>query len=127
MARTNNEIRKIFLRLNNQNKKPIEIANILGLARQTITNWKARIKNKPESQLLEIGNKGGKPSKLDIEALKVEFESNRFGLNREIAQKFGVSKSLIQYFRQRLGYTKKVANTTYKEADPELKKTLKKK
>jgi len=39
MARINNEARNIFIRLHQKGKKPIEIAEILGTTRQTITGW----------------------------------------------------------------------------------------
>jgi uncharacterized protein YjcR len=124
MSRASNETRKLFLKLHAKGQKPIQIANLLEVTRQTITAWIRKLKTQPEESLFIIRRSKGKPTKIDMIALKEEFENNKLSFNREIASKFNISKSMVQSLRAKMGYTRKVVRTTYKEASKELKKTL---
>lgn len=128
MSRASNEKRSIFLTLFREKQKPIRIATILGVTRQTITNWIRSIKKSGEGEIMInkralVTIKAG--SKFDLEALRIEFDNNPFGFNHEIGAKFGMSKTVVQRYRQKFGYSRKVAKKSYKEADPELKKNSK--
>ena len=123
MSRTSNDLRKVFLNLYKKGSKPIEIASILNVTRQTVTNWIRRIKLNSEENFFNIYKPKGRPLTINIDELKKEFEINRTAYNREIADKFNSNDSTIAYWRHKLGYSKKKARTTYKESNPELKKS----
>jgi transposase len=120
MSRTSNDLRKVFLNLYKKGSKPIEIANILNVTRQTVTNWIRRIKLNSEENFFDIYKPKGRPLTINIDELKKEFETNRTAYNREIADKFNSNDSTIAYWRHKLGYSKKKARTTYKESNPDI-------
>jgi transposase len=124
MARTNNDIRQVFLNLHKQKKKPIQIAVILNKTRQTITNWIRLLEGNGEERLFKKFKPVGIPTKLDLEELRKEFETNKTAFNREIAVKFNCSTRTIEKYRHRFGYTRKRGRTKYKEANLELKKSI---
>jgi transposase len=124
MSRTSNDLRKVFLNLYNKEIKPVEIANILNVTRQTITNWIRKIKSNNEEKLFDIYKPKGHPLTLNIDKLKQEFETNKTAYNREIAEKFNSNNSTIAYWRHKLGYTNKKGRATYRESNPELKKSI---
>jgi hypothetical protein len=156
MSRASNETRALFLKLHEKKYKPVAIAELLELSRQTITKWIRKIQlpstgesagmgsvmgsvsnaddasaarspsnEKSTHMLFVIYRSKGVTPRVSREVLQAEFEQNPFGLNREIGAKVGLSKSQVHRYRQKLGYTRKVARTTYHEGDDELKKTLK--
>ena len=121
MNRKNNSIREIFQRMHKMGKKVAEIAQILGVKRQTIHQWKKMGENQ---LLIEPSKNTIKP--LEIAKFQEYVDQNPFAFNKEIAPVFGVTKSTIQRWKKRLGFTRKKAKTSYKEADLELKKSSKK-
>jgi transposase len=122
MNRTSLDLRQVFLRLNEAKKPVVEIAAIIGVSRQTIYNWR---KIEKEKLLTEPSKTTVKPS-FDISELKDYIIANPFAFNKEIAVVFGKSKNTIQKWRSRMGFKRKKAKTSYKEADLELKKSFKK-
>lgn len=125
MSRINNELRKVFLRLYKQGKKPIEIANSIGVTRQTITNWIRLLPDNGENYFLTPRYNNPK-SRLDLDKLSLVFEQNPTMFNWEIAKQFNCTDNLIRYFRKKWGLTNKKGRTTYKESSEKLKKTSKK-
>lgn len=123
MNRTSNDLRKLFLRLKNQGKGIIEIANIVGVSRQTVNNWNKVIAEYGEERFLKEPSKSTRKPSIDLKLLKKYIEENPSAFNKEIAIVFNSSKNVIQKFRQRLGFNRKKFKTTYKESDPELKKS----
>jgi transposase len=119
MNRNNNQIREIFLRMQKAGKSVIEIAQTLGVKRQTIYNWKAL----KEEELLKEPSKTTRETKLDLVKFKEYLEKNPFAFHREVAEVFGMKKSAAHKWRKKLGLTRKKAKTTYKESDEELKKS----
>ncbi len=125
VSRINNELRKIFLRLYKQGRKPIEIANTIDVTRQTITNWIRMYNNKGEKYFLEL-RYNNPTSRIDFIELSRVFENNPTLFNREIAEMFNCSMQLIHKYRHMLNYTNKKGSAGYKESKPELKKNSKK-
>ena len=119
MNRKNNSVREIFLRMQESGKKVTDIAQTLGVTRQTIYDWKKLDENK---LFTEPPKNTSKPPP-QLEELRKYIEDNPFAFNKEIAPVFNKTKSTIQRWRQKLGFRRKKAKTTYKEANPELKKS----
>ena len=119
MNRKNNTIREIFQRMHKMGKKVAEIAQILGIKRQTIYAWK---KFSEASLMLESGKKT-RQTKLDLVKFQEYLEENPTKFNREIGEVFGIKKSAAHKWKKRLGFTRKKAKTSYKEADLALKKS----
>lgn len=124
MSRISNDKREIFLRLYKQDKKAVEISEIIGVTRRTIDYWINLVKQEGETRLFKIFKTVG-VLKIDLDELRKTFETNKFAFNREIAEQFHCSDSTIERYRHLLGYTNKTARITYKESRLELKKTLK--
>ena len=120
MNRKSRDLRRIYLRLKKQGKSVIEIAGILNVSRQTIYNWQKLT----EESIFKEPPKSTRSPSLNLNTLKEYIDNNPFLLNREIAEVFNCSKNTIQKWRQRLGFTRKKAKSKYKEANPELKKSL---
>ena len=119
MNRKNTSLREIFLRMLKAGKKVVEIAQTLGVSRQTIHSWKKL----DEIKLLTEPSKNTRKPPQKLEELREYITQNPFAFNREIAKALETNKSNIQRWRRRLGFKRKKAKTTYKEADPELKKS----
>jgi uncharacterized protein YjcR len=77
MSRTSNEKREIFLRLYKQDKKAIELSEILGVTRRTIDNWITIVKQQEEERLFKIF-KVSMPTKINLVLLRKAFETNKF-------------------------------------------------
>jgi transposase len=120
MNRTDNSTRKVFQRMNKIGSSAVEIAKAIGRSRQTVYNLK---KQNDDKLLIEPSKNTRKPT-FDVEALKKYFTDNNFAFNKEIGKVFGKGKSTIHRWRNKLGFKRKKAKTTYKESDDELKKTL---
>jgi hypothetical protein len=97
------------------------IAATTGVKIRNIYNWDKL----SEEELLVEPNKNTRKPTFDIEALKQYITENPFAFNKEISKVFGKHENTIQYWRSKLGFKRKKAKTTYREADDELKKTLK--
>jgi transposase len=124
MSRVSNELRNVFLRLHKQKQKPIEIAKTLNITRQTITNWIRLLKIQSEEYFLTIRTPSDSKTPIVNEVqLKELFSRYKTATNLQIAQMTDLSKTTIHKHRTRYGYTYKVASKTYKQSDPELKKT----
>ena len=126
MSRINNDKREIFVRLHLTGMKAIDIAFILGVTRRTVDNWITFLKSNPVDSLYIAKIRPSRPGKVNIEAVRQEFESNKFAFNSEIAEKFNCCNQYISRLRHKLGYTRKKARTVYKEANEELKKNSQK-
>lgn len=88
MNRTSNDLRKVFLRMHKMGKKVAEIAQILGVKRQTIHQWQKIGENQ---LLIEPSKNTRKP--LQIAKFQEYVDQNPFAFNKEIAPVFGVTKS----------------------------------
>jgi hypothetical protein len=121
MNKTDIELRKVYLRMKKLGSSAVSIAAATGVKIRNIYNWD---KLSDEELLVEPNKSANKPS-FDIEALKQYINDNPFAFNKEIGKVFGKHKNTIQYWRSKLGFKRKKAKTTYREADSELKKTLK--
>lgn len=122
MARSTNEIRSVFVRLHKQGKKPVEIANILGVTRQTITNWRSIIKDQGEESLLTDKYFKGNVKRVDeLTQIKI-FEEQKTATNEELSKILNVGVSTVQRYRNQQGYTYKKGTYTYKEANDKAKK-----
>ena len=100
-------------------KSVSEIAQTLGVKRQTVYNWQKL----DESNLLVEPSKNTRKPPPKLEEFKKYVEEHAFEFNKEIAPVFNTSKSSIQRWRQRLDFTRKKAKTSYKESDEDLKKS----
>lgn len=121
MNKTKIEYRKVFLRMCKLGKSAKEICEVIGVKIRTIYNWK----NITQEELLKEPNKSTRVPTFDINALKEYIEENPFAFNKEIAIVFGKDKNTIQSWRRKLGFKRKKAKTSYKEASEELKKNSK--
>jgi Transposase len=121
MNKTNIELRKVYLRMKKLGSSAVLIAAATGVKIRNVYNWDKL----SEEELLVEPNKNTRKPTFDIEALKQYITDNPFAFNKEIGKVFGKHKNTIQYWRSKLGFKRKKAKTTYREADSELKKTLK--
>ena len=121
MNRTDNQTRKVFLRMNKAGLSAVSIAAAIGRSIQTVYNLQKVEENK---LLLEPDKNTRKPT-FNLGDLKKHIEDNPFEFNKEVGLVFKKSKSTIQRWRSKLGFRRKKAKTTYKEANDELKKTSK--
>jgi transposase len=119
MNRTDNSTRKVFQRMSKMGSSAVEIAKAIGKTRQTVYN----LKKQDEDKLLIEPSKNTRKPTFDVEALKQHFTDNKFAFNKEIGKVFSKGKSTIHRWRNKLGFKRKKAKTTYKESDDELKKT----
>ncbi len=125
MRRINSELRKVFIRMNKTGRSAKEISETIGVKIRTIFNWKQIVsKQNGERLLLTEPPKNTRKPLLDLIKLKQHIIDNPFAFNKEIAVVFGVKKSTIHKWRHRLGFKRKKAKTTHREADQELKKTF---
>jgi hypothetical protein len=121
MNKTDIELRKVYLRMKKLGSSAVEIAAATGVKIRSVKDWG---KLTDEEILREPDKSTRKPS-FDVETLKQYINDNPFAFNKEIGEVFGKHKNTIQYWRSKLGFKRKKAKTTYREADQELKKTLK--
>jgi Transposase len=121
MNKTDIELRKVYLRMKKLGSSAVEIAAATGVKIRNVYNWDKL----SEEELLVEPNKSTRKPTFDIEALKQYITDNPFAFNIEIGKVFRKHKNTIQYWRSKLGFKRKKAKTTYREADDELKKTLK--
>jgi Transposase len=120
MYRTSNDLRQVFLRLKKQGKGLIEISDTIGVSRQSLWTWSKMT----DEELMKIGNKSTRQPSIDLENLQKYYLENPYKFDWEVGLVFGVAKSTIQKWREKLKITRKVTTKSYKEANPELKKTL---
>jgi hypothetical protein len=121
MSRKSNDLRKVFLTHKKTGMSDTKIATLLCVSRQTTFMWGKM----SDEELLRPAPKPSKRPSIDLEALKHYYIDNPFSFDWETGIAFGVAKQTIQKWRSYLKITRKVATTTYKDAIPELKKTLK--
>lgn len=121
MNKTDIELRKVYLRMKKLGSSAVEIAAATGVKIRSVKDWA----NLTEEEILREPNKSTRKPTFDIEALKKYITDNPFAFNKEIGKVFGKHQNTIQYWRSKLGFKRKKAKTTYREADDELKKTLK--
>ena len=105
--------------MNKAGLSAVSIAAAIGRSIQTVYNLQKVEENK---LLLELGKNTRKPT-FNLSDLKKYIEDNPFEFNKEVGLVFKKSKSTIQRWRSKLGFRRKKAKTTYKEANDELKKT----
>jgi transposase len=120
MNRADNQTRKVFQRMNKGGSSAVEIAKAIGKTRQTVYN----LRKLEDDKLLVETSKNTRIASFDVEALKQYITDNPFDFNKEVGIVFGKSKSTIDRWRHKLGFKRKKAKTTYREANQELKKTL---
>jgi transposase len=116
---TDNSTRLVFQRMNNSGYSAVDIAKAIGKTRQTVYNLR---KIKDDELLIKPDKNTRKPT-FDIDALKKHITDKPYDFNKEVGLVFGKSKSTIQRWRVKLGFSRKKARTTYKESDQDLKKT----
>ena len=125
MSRASNELRNVFFKLYKNGQKPKEIADIIGVTRQTVTNWIRKLKVSDEKTLLVI-KQNRNPPRFDLELFEKTCIERPFLLNRELGAIFGFNATTAGKYRKRLNFSRKKARTVYKESDPELKKNSRK-
>ena len=121
MNKSSKDLRQVFLRMNKAGLSAVAIAATIGTSRQTVYNWRNTLEDK---LLVDINYSTRKPS-IDLVEFKKYIEENPFVFNRELAAKFKRGIKTVHKWRHKLGFKRKKAKTTYKEANDELKKTLK--
>jgi len=104
-------------------KSVAEISKITEIKIRTVYNYLKNQKN-DENILFDPPKNTRKPS-LELDKLQKYIEENPFAFNKEVAKIFEKSAKTIQKWRKKLGFKRKKARKTYKEADPELKKNSK--
>ena len=119
MNKSSKDLRQVFLRMNKAGLSAVAIAATIGLSRQTVYNWRNTLEDK---LLVDISHSTRKPS-IDLVEFKKYIEDNPFVFNRELAAKFKRGIKTVHKWRHKLGFKRKKAKTTYKEANDELKKT----
>ena len=119
MYRTDNQTRKVFQRMNNAGSSAVAIAAAIGTSTQTVYN----LRKLGDNQLLKESSKNTRKPTFDLDKLKKYIVDNPFAFNKEIAIVFDKDTNTIQKWRHRLGFRRKKAKTTYKEANDEFKKT----
>ena len=119
MNKSSKDLRQVFLRMNKAGLSAVAIAATIGLSRQTVYNWRNTLEDK---LLVDISYSTRKPS-IDLVEFKKYIEDNPFVFNRELAAKFKRGIKTVHKWRHKLGFKRKKAKTTYKEANDELKKT----
>ena len=120
MNKSSKDLRQVFLRMNKAGSSAVEIAKVIGKTRQTIYNWR----NTEEGKLLTDQKLNTRKPSIDLVLFKKYVEDNPFAFNRELAFKFNSCIKTVHKWKNRLGFKRKKAKTTYKEADQDLKKTL---
>jgi transposase len=111
MNKTDIELRKVYLRMKNLGKPIVEIHQATGVNLKTLYSWK----NFTEEQLLSEPSKSTRKPTFDIEVLQQHFQDNPLSFNKEVAEVIGKTKSTIQRWRHKLGFTRKKVKTTYKD------------
>ena len=99
MNRTDNQTRKVFLRMNKAGLSAVSIAAAIGRSIQTVYNLQKVEENK---LLLEPDKNTRKPT-FNLGDLKKYIEANPFEFNKEVGLVFKKSKSTIQRWRSKLG------------------------
>lgn len=107
-------------------KSTSEIAQVLGVSRRTIFNWKKIVKEYNEDKLFTEPSKTTVKPSFNTQELKEFMLANPSNFYKETAKKFNKSISTIHRYSKKFGITRKKFKTTYKESDPELKKSSKK-
>jgi hypothetical protein len=120
MNRTDNSTRLVFQRMNKASSSAVAIAAAIGRSRQTVYN----LRKIESDKLLVEPNKNTRKPTFDVDALKQHITDKPFEFNKEVGLVFKKGKSTIHRWRYKLGFKRKKARTTYREADSELKKTL---
>ena len=120
MNKSSKDLRQVFLRMNKSGISAIEIAKVIGKSRQTVHNWK----NTQEDKLLSDPKSSTRVPSIDLVAFEKYIQDNPFAYNRELAVEFNICNKTAHKWKLRLGFKRKKAKTTYKEADEDLKKTL---
>jgi predicted transcriptional regulator len=119
MNRTDNSTRKVFQRMNKAGSSAVDIAKAIGRTRQTVYN----LRKLDGEKLLTEPNKNTRKPTFDVIALKSHIANSPFQFYHETGSVFGKGKSTIQRWSVKLGFSRKKARTTYREADQDLKKT----
>ena len=119
MNKTSLELRKVYLRMKKLNKPVEEIAEVIGVTIRSVKNWSKLT----EEEILHEPNKITHTTKLDLIKFKDYIQANPTMFNKEIGEVFGIKKTNVSKWIYKLGFVRKQVRTTYREADPELKKT----
>lgn len=91
------EIRKKTLELK-KSMVVTDIARLLKVGVASIYRWQNRIEDKPRVI---------KPRKMDVDKLKKDIEEYPDGYQIERAARLGVSEACVNYWLQKLGYSRK--------------------
>lgn len=110
MNKTGLDIRKMFLHLKELKLSKQEIALYTNKSKSTVYSWW----NMPEEELLKpiVATK-----RKNTDKLKQVFETNQTAFHKELETELGIKKTQIGYWRNKLGFGRKKAQTTYKEQD----------
>jgi transposase len=111
MNKTDIELRKVYLRMKKLGKSNKEVSESTGVCQSTIRNWKKYT----EQELLTEPSKSTRKPTFDIQVLQQHFQDNPLSFNKEVAEVIGKTKSTIQRWRHKLGFTRKKVKTTYKD------------
>ena len=124
MNKTNLQLRKVLLRMFKLGKSAKEISETTGIKIRTVYNYLKIFKTEGETKVLLEPPKNTRIPSPKIAILKEYVRNNPFAFNKEAAVALQTHKNNIQRWKQNLGLTRKKAKTSYKEADPDLKKIL---
>jgi transposase len=121
MNRKGNDIRKLYKKLKQEGREQKEICSIIGISEVTTCVW-----NKiPDDLFLTEPNKSTRKPSIDLNQLKELNCDNPMATNEELGKILNCSKNIVQKYRQKLGFKRKVTTKTYLESDEELKKIFK--
>jgi len=112
------DLRRKAVEMVNEKRTPEQVSRLLGLGYNTVRQWYNKLK---KTGNLENAPLERAPKKINPVELERYIEENPLALDIEVAKKFNVSPSTIRYWYRKLDITRKKAQTTYKEADEELK------
>lgn len=113
------DLRQVFLRMNKAGSSAVAIAKVIGKSRQTVHKWR----NIDEVKLMSEPDPITRKPSIDLNEFKKYIEDNPFVFNRELAIKFKRGIKTVHKWKYRLGFRRKKAKTTYREANEDLKKT----
>jgi hypothetical protein len=126
MNKTSLDLRKVLIRMYNNSKSANEISIATGIKIRTVYDYLNILKQEDgEGIVLRNPKPNIQPPSVDLEKLKQYYKSNPFAFDRETGKVFGVAKSTIGKWRNKLGLKRKKAKTRYRESDIESKKNSK--
>jgi transposase len=127
MNKTSLDLRRVLIRMSDNSKSAKEISEATGIKLRTTQNYLHILKKTNGKDLvLTNPNPNTRIPSIDLEKLKQFYQDNPFAFDKEVGKVFGVSKSTVGKWRNKLGLKRKKAKTIYRESNDESKKNLRK-